>query len=144
MKTRFQTALQKLQRLAALALTALLLNHSAAAQDHENRPVPLAPEVTEGAAPPAFQAAVFPSLDPLVLKVVFRNPAREPLTLLVKNVHQEVVYRQPLGEVERYNSRYSLAELPDGNYQLEIEGKSVRYAKSLRVGTQVTRLAQAR
>jgi hypothetical protein len=140
MKTHVRTALQTVQRLAALSFSTLLVNYAATAQDHADHPVPLSAE----AAAPAFEAAVFPSLDPLILKVVFRNPTREPLTLLVKNEDQEVIYRQPLGNVGSYNSRFHLADLADGNYQMEIAGKSVRYAKSLRVGTKVIRLAEAR
>lgn len=142
MKTRFQTAFHKLQSVAVLALTALLVNHSAAAQDPAHHAAPVPAEVA--AAPSGFRAAVFPSRDPLVLKVVFRNPGREALTLLVKNGQREVIHRQPLGRVASYNNRYSLAGLADGTYDMEIEGKSVRYAKSLRVGTKVTRLAEAR
>jgi hypothetical protein len=140
MKTNPRTALQTLQRLAALSLTALLVNYAATAQDHAGRPAPLAAE----AAAPAFEAAVFPSRDPLILKVVFRNPTREPLTLLVRNEHAAVIYRQPLRNVRSYNSDFHLAGLADGNYQVEIAGKSVRYAKSLRVTTKVVRLAEAR
>jgi hypothetical protein len=142
MKTQAQTSLHKWQRLAALAGMALLVHHAAAAQDHAPHSAPVSAAVA--AAPAGFRAAVFPSLDPLVLKVVVQNPGREPLTILVKNAQGEVIHRQSLGRVASYNNRYSLAGLTDGTYGLEIAGKSVRYAKTLRVGTTVTRLAEAR
>ncbi len=99
---------------------------------------------TTASAAPAFAASLFPSLHPLVLKVVFVNPARTSLMLLVKNEYQEVIYQKPLGNVKSYNSSVHLSGLVDGKYSMEITGKSAYYVKEFRVETEISRLAQIR
>ncbi len=142
MMTLFQIPLHQLVSLAVAGLTALLLTQPASAQAGDNGRLAAYTQPAPAVAP-AFEAAVFPSLDPLILKVVFRNPARASLHLLLRNEQQEVVFRKPLGRPASYNSRVHL-EVADGNYTLEITGGPVRYAKALRVGTKVARLAEVR
>ena len=127
---------------AAAALTLLLIHQTALAQDAGN---PLAMHSTPPApTAPAFRASVFPSLDPLTLKLVFENPAQSLLTLRLRDEYGEIVYQKPLGKVASYNGRVYLSGVTDGNYALEIAGRSVRYAWPFRVGTRVTRLAEVR
>ncbi len=93
-------------------------------------------------AAPAFQAVIVPLLEPLKLKVVFFNPAKEPLTLLIKNQQQEVIYRKFIGRVASFHTDFYLANVADGDYQVELAGNSVRYTKSVQIRTKVARLAQ--
>ena len=138
-----KTLPQTLQNLAATALAALLFHQTVLAQDALDRPVTLT-NYPAATAAPAFRAAVFPSRDPLMLKVVYENPAKMPLTLRLRDGNGEVVYRKPLGRVAAYNGRVYLSEVTDGSYTLEITGRSVRYARPFRVGTQVARLTEVR
>jgi hypothetical protein len=140
-----RTLLQTLQNVAAAALTLLLINQTGLAQDAASNHLAMqSAQPTPMAAAPAFRASVFPSLDPLILKLVFENPAKSMLTLRLRNEYGEVVYQKPLGKVASYNGRVYLSEVTDGNYTLEIAGRSVRYAWPFRVGTRVTRLTQVR
>ena len=136
-----RTLPQTLQNFAVTALAVLLINQTVSAQDALTHPATL---LTQAAIVPAFQAVVFPAQDPLVLKVIVENPAKESLTFRLRNEHGEVVYQKPLGKVSSYNSRVYLSEVIDGSYTLEIAGQSVRYARPFRVGTRVARLAEVR
>jgi hypothetical protein len=139
-----KTLLQTLQNVAAAAFTLLLINQTGLAQEGGNHLAMHSAPPAPTAAAPAFRASVFPSLDPLTLKLVFENPAKSLLTLRLRNEYGEIVYQKPLGKVASYNGRVYLSGVTDGNYTLEIAGRSVRYAWPFRVGTRVTRLAEVR
>jgi hypothetical protein len=121
----------------------LLTGYTAQAQSGKNEyssPHVLSPE----ASAPAFGAAIFPLIDPLKLKVLVRNPRREPLSLLIRNDQHEVIYRKELGRPEKLNTDFYLSDIADGEYTMEVKARSAHYAKPIRIGTNVARVAQVR
>ncbi len=125
-----------------VALTALLsFNKMAYAQDNANLLVAMHKPATTPEKP-LFQAAVYPSLQPLHWWVVFQNPAKEWLTFTVKDGKGEPVYQKQLGRVVVYNSRLDFSALADGAYTFEISGKLSRYTRQLLLKTAATRVAK--
>lgn len=88
----------------------------------------------------ALQASVFPSQDPLVLKIVFVNPAKEKVDLLVRNSEGEIIYKRLLSDTEQYNSKYAVWQLPDGKYTFEVKSARQHFSQPFVISTQTARL----
>ncbi len=122
---------QKVFRSAALfGLAALLVGTPAALADND------------GAEDPAAEMkAVAYATSSLKLKVNFENPAREKVTLSIRNEAGQVVYTTALGQQEIYNGKLDLSGLADGKYTVSLQSKSSRYEKPFQIQTQTARMA---
>ncbi len=91
--------------------------------------------------PAAELKAVAYAASPLKLKVNFENPAREKVTLSIRDARGQVVYTMPLGQDAVYNGKLDLSGLLDGNYTVSLQSKSSRYEKSFEIQTRTARMA---
>lgn len=98
------------------------------------------PLVSTSPKPSELQANIFGSLDPFKLKIVFVNPSKEPVTLLVKDDKRETLYKKVLKNIHVYNSSFDVYGLPDGNYTFEVIGTSSWFSKEFQISTQMSRL----
>ena len=96
---------------------------------------------TNGSEDPAELKAVAYAASPLKLKVNFENPAREKITLSIRDARGQVVYTMPLGQEAVYNGKLDLSGLHDGNYTVSLQSKSSRYEKPFQIQTQTARMA---
>jgi hypothetical protein len=134
--TRIRTIEKGFQRALILSLISLFLfTVNVFAQQKE---LPYVDQPTT--APGTWQANIFPSPDPLMLKIVFDNPAREVLTLTVSHAEKGVVYTKVMSSTEKYNSKLDVSGLPDGKYTFEISSKNQRFSRSFEMVTQTARL----
>lgn len=94
----------------------------------------------EASSSSELTARIFPSFDPLKLKVVFFNPEKETVALIIRNDLREIVYKKVIEKTESYNSNYDVSHLPDGIYTFEVYSKVKSFSKSFQISTQLTRL----
>jgi hypothetical protein len=138
MKTNIQSTVGKLLLSAAtLGLTTLFLFNGTA---HAQHSAFVEPEANTASVPGKFQASVFPSLNPLLLKVVFKNPAKEAVKLIVRKDDKEIVYKKVIGNTEYYSSKFDISNLPDGDYTFEIKGKTSSFSHNVYISAQTARL----
>jgi hypothetical protein len=125
---------------AALAVSAaFFVSQSATAQISlpENAPV------TEGVAE-GFQAAIFPVYNSVDMKIHFLNPAQEKVSVMILNENKDVIYQKQVGKPAAFRGKFSLSQVPDGEYTMVIKSASHQISRDFSVQTQVARLAQAK
>jgi hypothetical protein len=88
-----------------------------------------------------LRAVVFPSGDPLKVKVCFENPALERVVLMVKDDTGTVVYSGSMGRSGKYVGLIDLSALGDGDYTVLLRSKSGRYVQPFQLRTETSRLA---
>ncbi len=126
--------------IASLSLVAaLVLSGTTSAQtvqftDQE----PLHSQLTE-----ELKIAVFPIQNSLLMKVIFENPTKENITMLIKNKQGEVVYKKQIGRAPLYNGTFDVSQIGDGDYSLVIESKKQSYANPFFIETHQERIARA-
>jgi flagellar hook assembly protein FlgD len=131
MNTLVARTARKVFRSAALfGLAALLVGTPAALAGND------------GAEDPTTEMkAVAYATSSLKLKVNFENPARERVTLSIRDEAGQVVYTMLLGQQEIYNGKLDLSGLADGKYTVSVQTKSSRYEKPFQIQTQTARTA---
>lgn len=135
--TRNRTIEKVFQGAAILAFSLMLLSVETAIAQSSAFVQPVKQTASE---PAALQANIFASADPLVLKVIFVNPQKETVTLLVKKDGEETVYARKFENTENYNSRVDVSGLPDGNYMFQIIGTTTSFSETFQISTQTARL----
>lgn len=95
----------------------------------------------EASASGELRAVVFPSANPLKVKVCFENPAQERVLLTVKDETGNVVYSGSVGHQRKYVGLIDMSALGDGDYTVLLESKSGRYTQPFQLRTQTSRLA---
>jgi hypothetical protein len=140
MKTTIIRTIKKGRQIAAiLSLSAMLMfTADAFAQQKEL----LQAKQGTASATGTLQANIFPSPDPLMLKIVFDNPAREAVTLTVSHAENGKIYTKVISPTLVYNSKLDVSGLPDGKYTFEISSKNKRFLQSFEIFTQTARLTQ--
>ena len=91
----------------------------------------------------ALKVAVFPMANSLSMKVVFENPAKENITVLIKNSEDQVVYQKTVGRTKKYIGTFDLTQIGNGTYTMEIKSANQRYSNPFSVETQTDRIARA-
>jgi len=125
-----RTARQVFRSTALLGLATLLVAAPAAFAGND------------GSENPAGELkAVAYAASPLKLKVNFENPARERVTLSIRDAGGQVVYTTTLGHDAVYNGKLDLSGLTDGKYTVSLQSKSSRYDKPFEIQTQTARMA---
>lgn len=138
MKTTITRTVEMIfQGAAILSLLAIFLFTSDVTAQHKEV---LTDARSMASVPGNLQANIFPSTDPLMLKIVFVNPAKETVTLIVRNANREKVYTKDITNTEMYNSRLDVSGLPDGNYTFELQGKHQFFSQNFEILTQTARL----
>ncbi|MEC5147700.1 hypothetical protein [Chitinophaga sp. 212800010-3] len=75
--------------------------------------------------------------DQLLFQLSVDNPGNEKLTLYIKDNFNNTLHREVLPATLRFEARYNLASLEDGNYTFEIRnGKSKVAEKSIGIKTE--------
>ncbi|QHT70027.1 hypothetical protein GXP67_26965 [Rhodocytophaga rosea] len=90
-----------------------------------------------------FKVAVFPVENSLLMKVLFENPAKERVTVLIKNSNNEVVYKKAVGNAPIFIGKFDVSKMTDGNYTMVIESKNQSYSNPFSVQTYQERIARA-
>jgi hypothetical protein len=90
-----------------------------------------------------FKVAVFPVESSLVMKVLFENPAKETVTVLIKNSQDEIVYTKTVRGTAKFNGKFDISRIGEGNYSLVIESASQSYSNPFFIGTSQERIARA-
>jgi len=132
---------------AALGVAALCLASPATfAQETANYPPASSPgnmakrtQLAPGSG--ELRAAVFPSGNPLKMKVCFENPALQRVVLTIRNNDGAVVHSSLLTNGRSYVGLIDLTALPDGDYTIYLTSRSARYVQPLQLQTETARLA---
>lgn len=75
--------------------------------------------------------------DQLLFQLLVENPANERLTLYIKDKFNNTLHREALPTTVKFEGRYNLQSLEDGDYVFEIRnGKNILMEKSLSISTQ--------
>jgi hypothetical protein len=132
MNTLVTCTARKVFRSAALfGLAALLVGTPAALAGNDRGEDPVTGEMK----------AVAYATSSLKLKVNFENPAREKVTLSIRNADGQVLYTSNLGHEAVFNGKLDLSDLADGKYTVTLQSKSSRYEKPFQIQTQTARMA---
>ena len=90
-----------------------------------------------------FKVAVFPVENSLLMKVLFENPAKEKVTILIKNSSNDIVYKKEIGKAAIFNGKFDVSKMSDGTYTMVIESKNQSYSNAFAVQTYQERIARA-
>ncbi len=128
---------------ALLGLAALFAAAPAALAQQSDRTHPAlkVAQTAPAASSGELRAVMFPANGPLKVKVSFENPALDQIVLTIRNEAGQVIHSNRVGRHKSYVSRLDLSALPDGDYTLQLTGKSSRYAQPFRIHTETARLA---
>jgi hypothetical protein len=75
--------------------------------------------------------------DQLLFQLLVENPGNERLTLYIKDKFNNTLHREALPANVKFEGRYNLQSLEDGDYVFEIRnGKNIMMEKSLSITTQ--------
>lgn len=75
--------------------------------------------------------------DALLFKLTIENPAAEKLTLVIKDYYNNTLHRENLPATSKYEGRFNLQSLEDGQYTFEIRsGKNKIAEKAVGIRTQ--------
>jgi hypothetical protein len=125
------------QAVALLGLAALFAAPAALAQ----QPALKVAQTPHAASSGELRAVMFPANGPLKVKVSFENPALDQIVLIIRNEGGQVIHSNRVGRHKTYVGRLDLSALPDGDYTLQLTGKSSRYSQPFRIHTATARLA---
>lgn len=132
--------------LLALA-AAVLTSEGAFAQKSDNCLMAMHTDKTDkkaSAAPETLKAVMYPSANPMKLKVNFENPAKEKVVMIVRNSKGAAVFSNTIGRTQIYNGKLDISALPDGEYTMELQSPSSRYGQSFSIQTETARLASVK
>jgi hypothetical protein len=141
MKTSTASARHTLRNLlAGLTLSAAIFFGGAACaqsvQFTDN--APLHTQTTDG-----FKVAVFPVANSLLMKVVFENPNKERVTVLIRNSKGEVVYKKLVGRNPVFHGKFDVSKIENGTYTMVIQSTTQSYSNPFSVATYQERIARA-
>jgi hypothetical protein len=108
---------------------------------HRTHPALKVAQTAPAASSGELRAVMFPAGSPLKVKVSFENPALDQIVLSIRNEAGQVIHSNLVGRHKTYVSRLDLSALPDGDYTLQLRGKSSRYTQPFRIHTETARLA---
>lgn len=90
-----------------------------------------------------FKVAVFPVANSLLLKVIFENPHKEMVTVLIKDSKDEVVYKKKVGRNTVFLGKFDVSHIADGTYMMVIQSAKQSYSNPFSIATQQERMARA-
>ncbi|QHT70241.1 hypothetical protein GXP67_28130 [Rhodocytophaga rosea] len=67
------------------------------------------------------------------------NLGHEKMMVQILNGRKGIVYHQYLGNQEVFIARYSLQDLPDGDYTIEVKSATYSYSKTFSIQTSISR-----
>jgi hypothetical protein len=137
MKTTFSSTMRTLTTAFALAFTLFAGSVSAQSVQFTDQAA-LHTQTSD-----QFKVAVFPVQNSLLMKVLFENPAKEKITVLIKNSSNEIVYKKEVGNAAIFNGKFDVSKMTDGTYTMVIESKHQSYSNPFSVQTYQERIARA-
>jgi hypothetical protein len=137
MKTLFTSTSAMRNLVAAFAFT--LFAGSASAQSVQFADnAPIHTQTTDG-----FKVAVFPVENSLTMKVLFENPAKETVNVLIKNSNEEIVYSKTVSGTAKFNGKFDVSRIGEGTYTIVIQSANQSYSNTFSIGTPQERIAKA-
>ena len=83
----------------------------------------------------SFDASAYVTVNNQI-RVAVQKTANVPVVILLRNKNNEVLYRQQIGKNEsKYAVKLDVAELSDGQYELEVQSSEGSIRKQLNVST---------
>ena len=90
-----------------------------------------------------FKVAIYPVTNAPSINVHMENPAREKITIMIKNNKDEVVYKKVVGREAIYYGKFDVSAVGSGTYTMVIQSPKLIYSNPFSIEASKQPIAKA-